>query len=149
MESIPNLGNLQDIYHANELGWDAVGLFLILLLLAGLSHIQSREWLNYIPHRRGRVMRRARRDYVRTSTIDEIVNVIEERVYQGTYTREEAKELYRDLKKCFPVRDFFPNPEVLKDNIKKRRASGIHAPVALPGSEKKEVKKAFSRYVKT
>lgn len=140
------MDKLYDVYRANELGWDAVGLLLVLLILAWLSQFSNSDWLNSIPRRRGKTMRRARRNYIRSDFIDGAVHYIEERVYDNVYSREEAKEIYRDLKKCFPVRDFFPSPELLKENIRRRIASGTHAPVALP--DKKEVKNSFSKFAK-
>ena len=78
------------------------------------------------------MLRRARRNYVEQQMVDDFVNAIEERVYNGIITREEAKEVYRKLKQSFPIRDLFPSPELLKEAIKHRKAAGIHAPVPLP-----------------
>lgn len=97
--------------------------------------VDSEEWLDFIPRMKGRRMRRYRKNYVDQQAIDDFTHSVEERVYQGIYSREEAKELYRKLKHAFPIRDLFPNPELLKENIKKRRALQIHAPVPLPDSD--------------
>lgn len=106
----------------------------ILLGYVWLSQ-ETWEWLDFIPHRRGKRMRRHRRDYVDMQATDDFVNAVEERVYAGIYTREEAKELYRKMKLLFPIRNLFPAPELLKEAIKKRKANGVHEPVKLPDAD--------------
>lgn len=109
-----------------------LGALCLMLLYYLWSAQENWEWLDFIPHRRGKRMRKHRRDYVDMQATDDFVNAVEERVYSGIYTREEAKELYRKIKLLFPIRNLFPAPELLKENIKKRLASGTHAPVPLP-----------------
>lgn len=99
------------------------------------------EWLDFIPKRRGRKMRRARRQFVEDDAVDGFVNFIENRVYHEGWTREEAKEIYRRLKIAFPIRSLFPNPQLLKEKIKQRRAKGIHDPVPLVDKKPKRVLK--------
>lgn len=97
-----------------------------------------------LPRRRGKAMRRARRDFIRSDTIDALVDHIEKRVFQGDYTRKEAKELYREARKAWEIKDLFPNPDLLKENINKRlQKTEDYAPVPLPGVTK-EVKSMFS-----
>lgn len=95
------------------------------------------RWWNLIPRRRGRAMRKARRNWVRQDAIDAFVNHVEERVYAGAFTRKEASELYRDARKYWPVKDLFPSPERLKEDIKRRLAAHIHEPVALVDQKEK------------
>lgn len=78
------------------------------------------------------MFRKQRWDYVKNLATYDFTDKIEERVYQGAISREEARELYRMMKQLFPVRAMFPSPELLKENIKKRRTSGTHDPVPLP-----------------
>jgi hypothetical protein len=119
------------------------GMIFICLLVALASlliHLPFRadeEDFEGLPKRRGKMLRRQRREYVKTLAVDDFVDRVEERVYNGTITREEAKELYRDFKKCFPVKDLFPSPELLKEAIKRRLALGIHTPVELPDKKAK------------
>jgi hypothetical protein len=97
--------------------------------------VDSEEWLDFIPRMKGRRMKRYRRNYVDQQATDDFVHAVEERVYQGIYTRDEAKELYRKMKQLFPIRDLFPAPALLKEAIKKRKALAIHEPVPLPGAD--------------
>lgn len=79
------------------------------------------------------MLRKKRREFVEQQAIDDFVNSVEERVYHGAYTREEAKEVYRRFRQVFPrVRDLFPSTELLKEAIRRRREAGIHDPVPLP-----------------
>lgn len=78
------------------------------------------------------MFRKQRWEYVKNLATYDFTDKIEERVAQGAMSRQEARELYRMMKQLFPVRSMFPAPELLKENIKKRRASGTHDPVPLP-----------------
>lgn len=145
------------VYLHDKLNWDiALGAMLLLL---GLAYAQRRlswetmktwEIFNYAPKRRGRRMWKARRDFVRKDTIDALVEHIELRVAQGDYTRKEASELYRDARKYWPVKDLFPSPELLKENIKRRlAATSKNQPVPLPDRvEKPRRKHAFDKTAK-
>lgn len=122
-------------YYSNVLGWDiTLGVLVILAMIKWpqITSVEEGGWWNFHPRGRGKMLRRARRNYVRSMIIDELVSIIELRVFNGEITRNEAKELYRDARKYWPVKDLFPAPELLKENIKKRRASGTHSPVSLP-----------------
>lgn len=123
------------IYYSNQIGWH------LLLGVAGVALLlwytqEEQEWWNAIPKRRGRMLRRARRNWVRQDAIDAFVNHVEERVYARIYSRKEASELYRDARKYWPVKDLFPSPELLKENIRKRLAA--HNNEAVPLVDKKE-----------
>lgn len=79
------------------------------------------------------MLKRQRRNYVRSMIIDELVNIVEQRVYNEEITRKEAREIYRDARKYWPVRDLFPSPELLKENIRDRlAATSKNLPVSLP-----------------
>jgi len=133
------------IYNYNPAGWDAA--LGAAVLIAGFTYFQRRldgmrnAWgvFDYAPRRRGRAMRRARRDFIRSDTIDALVDHIEKRVAQGDYTRKEAKELYREARKAWQVKDLFPNPELLKENIQKRLVKHVNDPVPLPDRVKKPI----------
>lgn len=149
------IGWVQNEYYHDKLNWDVALGAIVLMGAYALLHPylswNTQTWSVYdlIPRRRGKAMRRARRNYVRSLAIDSFVHDVEELVYNGTFTREEAKEIYRDMKKCFPVSDLYPNVQLLKENINKRRASGIHAPVVLPDGEQKPIRRhLFDKPVK-
>ncbi len=78
---------------------------------------------------RGSMIRKARRDHIRVLLVDKFVSDIEDAILSGEISREEAIDAYLDLKKSFPIPDLFPATERLKENIQKRIASGVHAPV--------------------
>lgn len=126
-----------EIYRANQLAWV---LALGVLTCAYFYHCWREEefqWWNLIPRRRGRTMRRARRNWVRQDAIDAFVNHVEERVYAKIYSRKEASELYRDARKYWPVKDLFPSPEALKKDIEYRLKNQTHEAVKLPDQKEK------------
>ena len=87
--------------------------------------------------RRGKALKRARMDYVRTLVVDTFIDTVETYVYNEVLTRTEAKEIYRELKICFPrVRDAFPSPILLKEDIRKRLAKG-NEPLPFPDKDVK------------
>lgn len=92
-----------------------------------------------VPFIRGIQMRKARREFVQVFLTDKFVSDIEDAVLNGDITRDEATESYRDLKKCFPIENIFPATETLKDNIRSRMVSGIHAVVELPKPRRKHM----------
>jgi len=126
------------IYQNDMMNWNIALGAIVCFILYVIYVKKADEWYNHLPRRRGKAMRRSRRDFVRQDAIDALVNHIEERVYQGEYSREEAKELYRDAKKVWPIRDLFPSPERLKEDIRRRllvlKDTG---PVPLPGRAEK------------
>lgn len=128
---------MQAIYLHDKLNWDvalgAVVLMGVFTIIHLLPVTPDWGWFSFAPKRRGRNMRKARRDFIRSDTIDALVDHIEKRVFQGDYTRKEAKELYREAKKAWQVKDLFPNPELLKENITKRLAKKQNDPAPLPG----------------
>jgi hypothetical protein len=139
-------------YYHDQFVWNVVVIIIMIAALGSVSFPELKLWgknledmLGYIPRRRGKNMRRARRDFIRSDTIDALVDHIEKRVAQGDYTRKEAKELYREARKAWEIKDLFPNPQLLKENIQKRINSGANNPVPLPGSTMKEKKLSFSR----
>lgn len=128
-------------------------LAAVLVVGAGLATVlRWREgsdwyWKNVIPFGRGKMSRRrARRNYVRRDAIDHLVHYVEEKVFHGEYARSEANELYRDARKYWPVKELFPSPVLLKENIKARLARGLNVPVPLPDITKKvKPKHAFDK----
>jgi hypothetical protein len=133
---------IKAVYYNDQTNWNiALGALVLMvgfaLYLSLLNKGESWGWWDYQPRRRGKAMRRARRDFIRSDTIDALVDHIEKRVSQGDYTRKEAKELYREARKAWEVRDLFPNPELLKENIKRRlQKTEDYAPVPLPDAPK-------------
>lgn len=143
-----NVEAILSTYYANELGWNLLAGAAAIAIVVYMSR-EPHDWWNYIPHRRGRMMRRARRNWVRRDAIDAFVSHVEERVYAGIYTRKEASELYRDARKYWPVKELFPSPELLKENIKQRLARHQNSPVVLPdGKEKASPKHMFDKPAK-
>lgn len=115
-----------------------VATFVILMLALAASQQSEPGWLAYRPkgYNRGkRMLRRARREFVDNLVAQEFVDTVEMHVYNGEITRQEATECYRRMKRLFPIRNLFPNPELLKENIKKRL--GKHVTPNLPGSAPK------------
>lgn len=136
------------IYYQNELGWNLLLGAAVITLVYLLSR-EKHEWWNLIPRRRGKSMRRARRDWVRRDAIDAFVSHVEERVYAGEYSRKEATELYRDARKYWPVKELFPSPEVLKAKIDWRIKNQVNTPVPLPDmKEKAQPKHMFEKPAK-
>jgi len=94
------------------------------------------------PKRRGKMLRRERRKFVERMMLDAFVDETETQVYNEVISRAEAKEIYIKLKRVFNThRDLFPSPHLLKDMIRQRMDSGVHAKVTLPKEDKPEVKK--------
>lgn len=141
---------IKAVYYNDQTNWNiALGALVLMvgfaLYLNLLNKGESWGWWDYQPRRRGKAMRRARRDFIRSDTIDALVDHIEKRVAQGDYTRKEAKELYREARKAWEVRDLFPNPELLKEDIKRRlQKTEDYAPVPLPDAAPKASKGMFS-----
>lgn len=128
------------IYNTNALAWDILIAMLVLgtyLAFPSRFRIHSEGWASLRPRGRKKMLRRARRNFVRAMIIDELVSNVEEKVYGGIITRKEASEIYRDARKYWPVKELFPSPELLKENIQKRMASGQHTPVVLPDGKEK------------
>ena len=118
----------------------AVGLVvLLMLLLETITTLCEIMWIG-LPVSKGRKMRQLKEDRAVLTGVDGFVDLIEERVASGFYDREDAKILYSRLKKCFPIKDLFPSPPLLKEAIEKRINSGTHAPVELPPVVQEEKK---------
>lgn len=131
-----NVEAILSTYYSNQLGWH------LLLGAAGVAVLywwtkEEHNWWNLIPRRRGRMLRRARRNWVRQDAIDAFVNHVEERVYAEIFTRKEASELYRDARKYWPVKELFPSPELLKKNIEYRLKNQVHKDAPLPDRKEK------------
>lgn len=138
--------NIIDIYNYNPVAWDFIIVISVFALaLKVLTRPRIGDWIPMRPRGRIKMLRRARRNYVRSLTIDAMIHFVEEQIYNGEFTRAEAKELYRDARKYWPVKDLFPSPELLKASIQKRLNSKTHAPVALVGTEGKKRKHAFDK----
>lgn len=125
----------------------AVCILLLVLAVAGVPR-ENWGWINHAPRsyrRRGKNMRNDRMDYVLNSAVMDFADKIEQRVYDGEYTRTEAGELYRRLKRVFPkVKDIFPSPEKLKENIQRRLAKPEDYDCKLPGrTPKKKMRHMF------
>src|SRR6185312_9802674 len=119
-------------FNYNPLGWSILLGVLLILAMAYLPYWGNTGESFVSPKVRGKKMlRRQRRNYVRSMIIDELVNIIELRVFNNEISRAEAKELYRDARKYWPVKDLFPAPQLLKENVQKRLASKTHEPVPL------------------
>lgn len=137
------------VYYANPLGWNLLaGAALVAAMFKKELTRTKWEWWNTIPRRRGKMLRRERRNYVRLQTIDALVNYVEERVYNGEFTRAEASELYRDARKYWPVKDLFPSPELLKKNIEYRLKNQVNKDIPLPDRKEKAPKHMFQKPVK-
>ena len=129
------LEKLQLMYFHDQFVWNVVfGVFLIAIGAYFPWKKPQDLW-------RGIVARRERKNFIRNTATQDFVDKTEDRVADGFYTRDEATELYRDMKKCFPIRNLFASTERLKDDIKKRLASGLHTPVTLPKVEGKPKRK--------
>lgn len=138
-----------EVYQTNPLAWVLTLGVLVAVYFYHCWKENEFQWWNLIPRRRGKAMRRARREWVRRDAVDAFVSHVEERVYAGIYTRKEASELYRDARKYWPVKDLFPSPERLKEDIKRRLAAHIHEPVNITNQkEKARPKHMFEKLVK-
>lgn len=127
------INNVILFYKANQpLFAAAVGAVMVSgIYLGGVALIAPR-W-------RGMMIRKERREYVHVFLIDKFVSDIEDAVSFGDISREEASEAYRDLKKCFPIKDLYPSVETLKENILSRQSSGVNAPVDLPRPKRRNM----------
>lgn len=103
---------------------------LVALMPWGYRKKES-QWFEAIPRgyrRRGKKMRRNRKDYVENVLLSDFTDRIETRVMQGEITRAEAQVLYTRLKRVFPtIRDIFPSADRLKEKIKSRLGKHIEA----------------------
>lgn len=88
---------------------------------------------------RGKMIRKARLEHIKIFLIDKFVSDVEDAFLNGDITREEAVEVYIDLKKSFPIPDLFPATEALKENIRTRMAGPLHLPVDLPDKKMKNM----------
>lgn len=93
-------------------------------------------WYTFPPRsyrKRGKKMRKDRLDHVINTATQDFVDSVENRVYHGEFTRAEASEIYRRMKRIFPIRNLFPNPELLKEKLKARQGTFIEP--NLPGKK--------------
>lgn len=125
-----------EVYNYNPDGWYVLGVCIVATLVLGwLWPSRDESWLNANPKRRGKMLRKKRREFIEQQAIDDFINALEERTYQGAYSKDEKVELLRKFKQAFPrVRDLYPSPELLKEAIRRRKEAGIHKPVPLPGA---------------
>lgn len=138
-----------EVYQTNPLAWVLTLGVLVTVYFYHCWKENEFQWWNLIPRRRGRAMRRARREWVRRDAIDAFVNHVEERVYADIYTRKEASELYRDARKYWPVKELFPSPELLKKSIDYRLKNQVHKDVPFPDrKEKARPKHMFEKLAK-
>lgn len=126
-----------EAYYDNPLAYVSALGVLVLVYFYHQWKENEFQWWNLLPRRRGRTMRRARRNWVRQDAIDAFVSHVEERVYAKIYSRKEASELYRDARKYWPVKDLFPSPELLKKDIEYRLKNQAHEAVPLPDKKEK------------
>lgn len=115
---------------------NAGAIAIICCVAAGYSYIVHKGMTgeDWAPRQwwRGRMKKRERELHVTVTAVDGFVSFVEDRVMSGEFTRIEAQEVYRRLKKSFPIKDLFASPEALKETIQRRRASGMHEPSPLP-----------------
>lgn len=101
-------------------------------------------WLNIIPGHRGRMMKKARWDYVLGLASDKFTSDIMDWLIAEDVTESEASELYRLLKQALKCKELYPSEVLLKQAIQKRIVQEAHAPVPLP-TEKVKRKSLFEK----
>lgn len=85
------------------------------------------------------MLQRERRKYVDVVVTDAFVSSVEDMVASDSITRKEASDTYRRLKQLFPIRDLFPSPEALKENIRRRlQLLKQEGPMPLPDRKAKK-----------
>jgi hypothetical protein len=118
--------------------WAEYGMFIVVgtLLITAAAVFTADNynwgWLNIIPGHRGRMMKKARWDYVLGKASDKFTSDIMEWLQEEELNQAEAAELYRLLKQALPNKNLFPSEVLLKAAIQKRITAGIHTPVELP-----------------
>lgn len=120
------------------------GVLLLGLCVAAVPERNPGWWLAYAPkgYRRGaRRMRRERERHVNEIMTHEFVSCTEDRVINGEISRSEATEVYRKLKRLFPLRNLFPSSEWLKASIKNRLGKHSDVGVKLPADKKEAPRK--------
>jgi|SRR5579872_1089984 len=113
-------------FQQNAIVWIGVGVILLLTFAA--SQNNEPGWIHFQPrgfNRGKRMLRRARQQFVDNLVTQEFVDSVEMHVYNGQITRQEASEIYRRMKQLFPIRNLFPKPELLKENIRKRLGTHV------------------------
>ena len=115
----------------------------LIVITVGVLVTSGLCWEAVAPILRGKKMKKERQQFVRVFMVDKFTSEIEDSVLDGDISREEATEVYRDLKKCFPIPDLYPSVPLLKERIQKRLNSFTHAPVDLPVETAKPVRKSF------
>lgn len=115
----------------NALAVEITGIAVMLMLFVSMRNRLSPGsdgWVYFKPrsYNRGkRNMRTERREYYLNIAAHDFVDSVEERVAAGEFSRVEAAEIYRLLKHHFRLRTLFPNPERVKENLKKRLGKHI------------------------
>lgn len=134
---------LQDVIDLLQQNASLVVIVVLLVLLT----IQSIPkdgwgWHRHAPRGAAAMGRRARREhqaYITRMLTSDFVNSVEQRVYNGDIGRKDATEIYRILKKGFPIREMFPDAKWLKEQITRRL--GKHTEAKLPDAVKKPVRR--------
>jgi hypothetical protein len=127
-----------EVTHADNVQL-VVNMAMGCLVAAGMLWltILARDW-------RGIMSRKQRRQRVMEDITYEYVSLTEDKVADETITREEAIEVYRNLKKCFPIPSLYPSVELLKEAIRKRQGTFIE-PKLPDVPAKPKLKHAFDK----
>lgn len=120
----------------NFLHENANPIAVMLGVVAVAVILTSSRFKDYL---RGRTMKQQRRQEIHNLLTAGFTDVIEDRVADGTITRQEAtEEGYLPLQRAYPrCKDLSTSEAWLKERIEKRMKSGVHEPVALPTGERK------------
>lgn len=116
----------------------AVGALCTVIVCTCILDEYNWGWVNIIPGHRGRMMKKARWDYVLGKASDKFTSDIMDWLMEEEVTTEEANELYRLLKQALKSKSLYPSEVLLKEAIQKRIASGVNAPVPLPEKVKRK-----------
>ena len=83
------------VYDYNPFGWNlALGALLVTVIGTFVPKAQKKlhrlEWWMSTPKRRGKMLSRRRWDHVKSIVTDDLIERVEQRVYSGSMTRDEA-----------------------------------------------------------
>ena len=125
-------------FHAVSYGITGL-VFLCIALFLYDKAIQNKTRLrSFIPMaRRGNVLRKERAKFVDKLIADDIIEMIEFRVFSKAITREEANLRYRKLASLLSNKSLYPDPKLVKMYIRDRLKAGEHKKVKLPDIEDK------------
>lgn len=84
---------------------------------------------------------RKREDEVIHKCVDGFVDWVEELVGAEEISRIEAQDVYRKLKRLFPIRDLFPSSAIMKEKLRQRQ--GTHPEANFPDKDKWKPKHMF------